>query len=64
MSYPLFLYELRYVHSPVVPGLTCIPGEVCHVDSPVCPGLTVGTLIIAKVKVTIASIVKDAWEIF
>jgi hypothetical protein len=22
MSYPLFLYELRYVHSPVVPGLT------------------------------------------
>jgi hypothetical protein len=22
MFYPLFLYELRYVHSPVVPGLT------------------------------------------
>jgi hypothetical protein len=22
MSYPLFLYELRYVPSPVVPGLT------------------------------------------
>jgi hypothetical protein len=22
MSYPLFLYELHYVHSPVVPGLT------------------------------------------
>jgi hypothetical protein len=22
MSYPLILYELRYVHSPVVPGLT------------------------------------------
>jgi hypothetical protein len=22
MSYPLFLYELRYVHSPVVPGPT------------------------------------------
>jgi hypothetical protein len=25
MSYPLFLYELRYVHSPVVPGLTKTP---------------------------------------
>jgi hypothetical protein len=22
MTYPLILYELRYVHSPIVPGLT------------------------------------------
>jgi hypothetical protein len=25
MSYPLILYELHYVHSPVVPGLTTSP---------------------------------------
>jgi hypothetical protein len=27
MSYPLSLYELRYVHSPVVPDLTLSDGE-------------------------------------
>jgi hypothetical protein len=28
MSYPLFLYELRYVRSPVVPGLTVLGCKV------------------------------------
>jgi hypothetical protein len=34
MSYTLILYELRYVHSPIVPGLTPLttaPGGFSHV---------------------------------
>jgi hypothetical protein len=35
MPYPLFLYELRYVHSPVTPGLTATTNEEPILQEPI-----------------------------